>query len=196
MYIDPVGQFVEEDGDLFNLEKLRARQMELGDYKKAHEGLVICCHDIFVVYDGRVLLVRRDNKPAKGILWPLGGRLQRGVDVEESLAMKTKQESGLSIDDISFLGVERTMFESDPFGHGKGTDTVNLVYSARGVGSVRLDGMHIEPTLVSRSDYLNMRQRRPSPFHPYVEKYMDKLWLGNIPKNLVPDGKIPDFWIN
>jgi len=46
-------------------------------YAKAHEGLVIVCHDIFVGFDNGILLVRRNNAPAIDMLFPLGGRVLR-----------------------------------------------------------------------------------------------------------------------
>ena len=138
-------------------------------YAKAHEGLVIVCHDIFVGFDNGILLVRRNNVPAKDLLWPLGGRVLRGVPIVESLKQKVFTEANLIISDVKELGFARTFFNSEPFGHGHGTDTINFVYSGRSNSSIRLDDLHTQPTIVSCEDYSKIR----SDLHPYVSDFMD-----------------------
>jgi ADP-ribose pyrophosphatase YjhB (NUDIX family) len=136
----------------------------------AHRTMCFACHDVLVRVDGKYLLVNRDNDPAKDILWPLGGRILRGVSTEESLRTKVRNEAGLELANIRFLGVARTLFETDPWGHGKGTDTLNLMYVADGEGSMRLDQLHSEPRWVSMDDFETLRES----LHPYVVELFEK----------------------
>ena len=152
-------------------DRLTAKLLHLPDYQVAHEGLVIPCHDAVIKYDDGFLLVNRKNHPAKDMLWFLGGRIQRGISTEDSLRDKIRAESGLELDKIAYLGTARTFFQTDPFGHGRGTDTINLVYLANGYGNLNLDGLHEEPTIVTSGDYLNLRDS----LHPYVRDFMDKV---------------------
>lgn len=152
------------------LEKLQAKPMPVGAYKIAHEHLVIACHDVFIEYQKGLLLVTRDNDPVKNILWPVGGRITRGVSIEKSLHAKAKQECNLELKHITFLGCARTLFATDPFGHGHGTDTINFVYLARGQGKLKLDKLHKEPIIVRPENYT---QKFRKLLHPYVRDFMD-----------------------
>jgi ADP-ribose pyrophosphatase YjhB (NUDIX family) len=133
--------------------------LPLEEYNKAHRSLVIACHDVFIAYQEGILLAYRENVPAKSQLFPVGGRLLKNLPAEESLKLKARQECGLEISDIHFLGVGRTVFPDDPFGHGQGTDTINLVYFAQGAGNIRLDSQHSRFLLVTREMFTPEFQR-------------------------------------
>ena len=152
-----------------DINKLKAGLMDEDSYRKAHQGLVIPCHDVFIEYQGGILLVKRLNFPLKGILWPLGGRIKRGVSIEDSLREKVLDEANLEVDDLIELGHARTYFKTDPFCHGKGTDTINFVYFCRGKGSLKLDELHEEPTIVLPGDYKSYRNY----LYSYVRDFMD-----------------------
>lgn len=158
---------------MVDIVQLEAKPMKLINYKKAHEGLVISCHDVFVEYQNGILLVRRLNNPAQDILWPLGGRIERGISTEDSLKKKTWEESGLDINSLIELGVARTYFKTDPFNHNKGTDTLNIAYFAKGKGELNLDKLHEKPTIISPENYQLIRNE----LHPYVRDFMDKAIL-------------------
>lgn len=161
-------EYAVEDGPV-DASKLEAGFMERESYTLAHQGLIIPCHDVFVQYDGGILLVRRKEHPAQGLLWPLGGRIQRGVATEESLRRKVSDESGLALEDLTVLGWGRTFWKTDPFGHGKGTDTINIVYFGRGKGELALNSAHENPTVVFPVHYGSLRDG----LHPYVQDFMD-----------------------
>jgi hypothetical protein len=81
------------------------------------------------------------------------------------------KESGLELTSLTFLGVARTLFETDPLGHGKGTDTLNLMYLGEGKGNIQLDKLHKTPTLFTKEQYL---QDLHLHLHPYVVEMLDK----------------------
>ncbi len=116
-------------------------------------------------------MVVRDNVPAKGILWPIGGRIERGVPTEESLRRIVKRETSLDLSGhLSDLGSRRTYFQTDPFGHGHGTDTINERFYGKAEGKLKLDDMHISPILVREEDYTDKFRLS---LHPYVRNFMD-----------------------
>jgi len=160
-----------EGGGNVDLSRLRANRMSLPNYSLAHQHLPIVCHDVFIRYGGGVLLVVRDNHPHKGELWPLGGRIERGFSTEDSLRMIVRRESRLELEDISMIGSIRIFAGTDPFSHGKGTDCPAFVYSATGIGKLRLDSLHKDPTIVTPERYDKIRDS----LHPYVRDFMDLL---------------------
>ena len=157
-----------ENGEV-DIKQLKAETMDKKSYSAAHEGLVIPCHDIFVEYNHGILLIERLNFPAKGILWPLGGRILRGLSTEDSSKDKVLVEAGLLLEDLIELGHARTYFKTDPFGHGKGTDTINIIFFGRGKGQLALDRMHEKPRIIYPENYDNIK----SELHPYVRDFMD-----------------------
>lgn len=144
---------------------LQAELLPQDTYAAAHSGLVICCHDVLIVQDGAYLLIRRKNHPAKDILWPIGGRLLRGLSNEESLRRRVRRECQLELSDLRYLGTARTLFHTEPFGHGRGTDTLNLMYVAQGHGTLRLDDLHEAPTWLRPEE---LTQSFLMDLHPYV----------------------------
>ncbi len=163
-----------EDDNLVDLKKLQEDGSFRDKYPEAHRSLIIACHDVFIKYDdginSGILLLTRENLPVKGVLWPVGGRILRGVPAEESLREKARLECGLELDGIEYLGSARTFFETDPFGHGKGTDTLNLIYYAKGKGKLKPDSLHSKPVLVSARDYTSEFR---AGLHPYVRDFLD-----------------------
>lgn len=137
-----MNDYLYEHGKKVDLKKLVSGFMPTDLFKQYHRDSVISCHDIFVQYNGGILLVKRKGDPAKGNLWPLGGKMDKGVPTEESLRDKVREESGLELYDLADLGHDRTFFNTDPFGHGHGTDSVNIVYFGRGKGSINLNKLH------------------------------------------------------
>ena len=164
-------EYAVEDGRKVNVQKLTAPLLSREVYARTHQSLPIACHDVFIEYQGGILLIVRGNLPAKNILWVMGGRISRGIPILDSLKKKVKEECGLEIDRIVELGSARTLFKTDPFGHGKGTDTVNWVYFARGKGKLKLDSLHTKPIIVKLADYTPAFRKS---LHPYVRDLMDK----------------------
>lgn len=162
-----------------NNKKIKLRNLEAGfmdsvEYQSAHEQLIITCHDVFIEYGKGFLLVNRDNFPAKDVLWPIGGRALRGVSFEDSLKEKVKEECGLDIINLQYLGSARTLFKTDPFGHKKGTDTFNAIYYAKGEGILSLDKLHSKSIIVAASNYSKLYKDK---LHPYVKDFLEKAML-------------------
>ena len=146
--------------------------MESGDYLKAHQNIPILCHDVMINYQRGILLVVRDAVPAKGILWCLGGRVARGMPLEESLRKRIRGECGLELNNLEMLGFTRHFWKTDPFGHGRGADTPNILFYGEGEGEIKLDKLHKEPLIVKPSDYTPSFRKS---LHPFIQDAMDEV---------------------
>ncbi len=164
-------EYTIENGSVVELPPIQASSLNREDYSQAHEYLPIPCHDVVIEHNGKLLLVVRDNFPAKDEYWVIGGRIQRGIPILESLRKKVKAECGLTIHQIDELFSARTFFRTDPFGHGKGTDTVQWAFFARGKGTLKLDHLHKKPTFIGIKEYTPAFRQK---LHPYIRDLMDE----------------------
>lgn len=115
-------------------------------YRRIHEEMPILCVDLVIVHRGKVLLIKRKLEPDAGRFWIPGGRLLKNEAVQLALRRLAVNEVGLVVEPTSFLDYLDCYFEADPFGHGKGTHTVSLVFRCEIVPKtnekVRLDENH------------------------------------------------------
>ena len=162
--------YAYENDKKVDLEKLKAGFIEEEDYIKAHKNLPIVCHDVFIKYENGIVFVKRNNFPAKNIPWILGGRIQRGVPLEESLKQTIKKECGLDLKNIQILGMGRHFWETNPFEHEKGTDTPTLAFFAEGEGELKLDDLHEKPEIITKEKYTGEFRK---VLHPYIRDFMD-----------------------
>jgi colanic acid biosynthesis protein WcaH len=163
-------EYAEEKGTVNKSSLITQGQMPLEEFQKAHQYLPLVCHDIMLEYQGGILLVTRNNPPGNGFLWPIGGRVQKGKSIEESLQEKVKAESNLEIEDLVEIGHARTYFRTDPFSHGKGTDTFNFMFLGKGKGELSLDSLHSDPMIVKKKTYTKEFKRE---IHSYVRYFMN-----------------------
>lgn len=168
-----VREYFSEEGKRVNLKKLEYPKKGEGIYVKAREVLVRGCNDIFVEYNGGILLVVRDNTPAKGELWPIGGGIEKGIPLIRSIRKKVREECGLKLRDIKFLGISRHFWNSSPKGGSKGADELSLAYFAKGQGHLKLDKVHKKSIIVTPKKYPKLRKS----LHPWVRDFMDKAIL-------------------
>jgi hypothetical protein len=140
-------------------------------FERVHANTVMACHDVIIQYAGGALLVKREEAPGRGMLWPIGGRIARGKNTEESLRDKVREECGLELSDIVFLDATRVLLESEPFGHGKGYDAIGLRYFAIGKGNIRLNNLHSDPVIIMPQD-INDRTMRELGLHAYVRDFL------------------------
>jgi len=135
-------------------------------YHKIHKILPIVCVDIVVRRGDTILLVKRGVEPEKGSWWFPGGRLYRGESSSSAAIRVVKSETGLFLTELCLLGFDETIFEADPFEHGCGTHTINIIYRAIPEGVISLDCNHIEHRWVQYERIL------VSNYHKYVKKFV------------------------
>ncbi len=165
-------EYAYENGEPVDVTKLRAGFMEQKDYQEAHKNLPILCHDIMINYRGGILLVVRDAVPAKDILWCLGGRVLRGMPLEESLRQRVRGGCGLELKDLEMLGIIRHYWTTDPFGHGRGSDTPSILFYGLSEGEIALDKFHKEPKIITPSEYTESFR---NSLHPFIRDALDEV---------------------
>ncbi len=85
---------------------------------------------IIVDSEGRVLVMKRNNEPAKGRYWFPGGRIKLGQSLEEALKEQTEEETGLEWSDLKVLKVASV--DSSIF---KNRHTVNINFLLKKVSN-------------------------------------------------------------
>lgn len=99
-------------------------------YSKFVELMPITCVDVLIHDDdGHILLVKRNQDPAKDEWWIVGGRLLKEETMLEAAVRKAKEEVMLDVEVEKFIGVYDKFFNTSIQGHP--THTVCIVFLAR-----------------------------------------------------------------
>jgi 8-oxo-dGTP diphosphatase len=96
-----------------------------GDDLKCTRPLTV---DGIILYDNKLVLVRRGNEPFKGRLALPGGFVEKDETVEQAVVRETKEETGLDTEIVRLIGVY-----SDPGRDPRGP-TVSVCYRLRVTG--------------------------------------------------------------
>jgi len=81
-----------------------------GDYEKILEVLPILCVDCVISHNGKCLLLRRINEPAKGQYWFPGGRVNKNEKIKDASLRKAREEVSLECRFEKIISIEETMF--------------------------------------------------------------------------------------
>lgn len=109
-------------------------------YEQILENMPVCCVDMVVHRDGKVLLVYRKNEPEEERWWVPGGRILKGERLDEAVKRKIKEEVGLDVIDIKFIGIQEYFSDKTVFENVKtGTHCIVGVYLVEVNGEVKLD---------------------------------------------------------
>jgi 8-oxo-dGTP diphosphatase len=87
--------------------------------------------DALIIYEGKLVLVKRKNAPYQDRFALPGGFVEVGETVEKAVAREAKEETGLDIEIIKLQGVYSDP-SRDPRGH-----TVTICFLAKGSGNLK-----------------------------------------------------------
>jgi 8-oxo-dGTP diphosphatase len=87
--------------------------------------------DALIIYEGKLVLIRRKNPPFENHFALPGGFVEVGETVEEAAIREAKEETGLDIKLLKLLGVYSDP-SRDPRGH-----TVSVCFLAIGRGNLK-----------------------------------------------------------
>ena len=139
-------------------------------YTDIHQHMPIICVDIVIYYNESILLIKRSVEPAKDEWWFPGGRLLKLERLRNAPERIVKKETNLEITQLSYIGFDETVFDTDPFGHGEKTHTINHVYSARirekGMLKLALDQDH------SACRWMPLKHIYTGNYHDYIKKFV------------------------
>ncbi|OAG27016.1 GDP-mannose mannosyl hydrolase [Thermodesulfatator autotrophicus] len=119
--------------------------------------------------EGKILVGRRKNPPAKGFLFVPGGRIFKNETIEEAFRRITFQELGKEIDAASanFWGVYEHFYKDSFFGDEFSTHYVVLAYKLKVTDSLPLlNSQHSEYLWLRIEELLNRKD-----VHVYAKAY-------------------------
>ena len=96
-------------------------------YKKIAKSVPIFCVDLLIQNGEDFLLVKRRQPPLKGEYWIVGGRVLIGEDPIDAARRKAKEEVGLDLDGVTFVGYMSDVFNKNSF-ESTEYHTVSLVF--------------------------------------------------------------------
>jgi colanic acid biosynthesis protein WcaH len=83
-------------------------------YQQILENMPIACVDIAIVANGAVLLVVRNDAPAKGQWWVPGGRVLKGEMMKDAAVRKAREEVGVECHVGPIIHTAETIFPDGP----------------------------------------------------------------------------------
>ena len=79
-------------------------------YNQIVQQMPITSVEAIIKKDNTLLFLKRNNPPAKGEWWFPGGRIRKGETLKGALIREIKEETGLTIDIVRFVGVYTRLF--------------------------------------------------------------------------------------
>ncbi|MBN1672718.1 MAG: NUDIX domain-containing protein [Kiritimatiellae bacterium] len=131
-------------------------------YNQILENVPIPCVDIAIVAGGAVLLVKREDPPAKGEWWVPGGRVLKGEMMRDTAVRKARDEVGIACNVGPIIHTAETIFPDGP--NGIPVHSINscfFMYPVDKAFKPELDDHHTDSKWVSQI---------PDGLHPYVER--------------------------
>ncbi|MBU1261321.1 MAG: NUDIX domain-containing protein [Planctomycetes bacterium] len=95
------------------------------EYRRILNNVPILCVDLLIVYNGKCLLLKRDNEPAKGEFWFAGGRIRKFESIENAAIRIAKEETNLDCKYKKIISIEETIFSKTDTIHSD-VHTVNI----------------------------------------------------------------------
>lgn len=111
-------------------------------YRKIQQSLPVLCVDVMMRFEGKYLLIKRNEEPMKDVFWVTGGRVLKGETLQEAALRKIREETGLRPYEMSMVGVYEDQYEESSLGRVPGGyHTVAVVFEAflDSVKDIKLD---------------------------------------------------------
>ena len=109
----PVPRIIDKSGNFTLNGKMNFIEEEL--YKKICISMPILCVDVLLTFEGKFLLVKRNESPLKNILGT-GGRVFHKEKLKDALSRILKRETGVNLKEtdnvLSIIGITEMIFEN------------------------------------------------------------------------------------
>ena len=140
-------------------------------YSRIVEVMPIPCAEVVIHQGHKVLLIKRNQEPAKGEWWLVGGRQYKGESLECCAIRKCKEEAGLDVIIERYIGVYDQFFEESA--QGVPLHAVCVAFLARPVGDIS------KYVLDSSSDeaIVTYGQHIPTGLSPHVKEVLAQTGL-------------------
>ncbi len=112
-------------------------------YRMMVSALPIVCVDVLIIFEGKCLLLKRDNEPAKGQYWFPGGRILKNETIAAAALRKAKEETNLDCVFVSVVSTEESIFENKQVPES-GVHTVNICcrLTTSSIDNISIDHLH------------------------------------------------------
>jgi colanic acid biosynthesis protein WcaH len=138
-------------------------------YNQIISNVPIACVDIAIIANGSVLLVKRNDPPAKGEWWLPGGRVLKGEMMRDAALRKAHEEVGVECNVGPIIYTAETIFPDGP--HGIPVHSINscfFLYPVKSDFVPELDAHHLEYRWVNAVE---------PGFHQYVQRCLQGVGL-------------------
>lgn len=156
-------------------------------YSQILEHVPIICVDLVVVKNNHAFLIKRENKPSKGVYWVQGGRLNKNELPEDAGIRKTAAELKISPDKIKitkYLGTFSTEFNDSE--QGSASHTVNITYQAEITDEPNFDTDHSDGKWFPIDRTIPRELNGKYLHHPYISHLLSLIK----PQRIFPKDKI------
>ena len=129
--------------------------------------------DLCLIYNNEILLLKRNNDPAKGFFFTPGSRIHKNKSIDQTIKDICLNELGLCIDEpYIFMEANEHFYENSFFSSNISTHYVNLSYMIilKNRPKITLDFQHSEHLWIKLDDCYDNEQ-----IHSYVLSYI--FWL-------------------
>lgn len=135
-------------------------------YRNIHASVPVVCVDIVIRQGKRFLLVKRNNKPARGEYFVPGGRVLKNETLEAAALRKLKQETGLAGRIKKSLGAA-TLFWKEGYYPGFSSHMIVFVF---------LMDIHQKTSIVldSQGSAFRWFEKIPPKTSPYIRDFLRK----------------------
>ena len=155
--------------------------LELSKFKSVVENTPLVSIDLCLIFEGKILLGKRNNEPLKGEWFTPGGRIYKNERWQNALRRIGELELGLSdvpVDKFELMGVWDHFYSNSIIDQDISTHYVNLphyiVFKSRPL--ITIDDQHGDFQWFGLSVIANDEK-----FYPYIRNYAD--WIVNRIKN-------------
>ena len=113
------------------------------EYKTILANMPIVCVDLIIINNGKFLLLKRNNEPAKGEFWFPGGRILKLETIKSAALRKAKLEVNLDCNFHKVISVEETIFDKKS-DMSTTVHTINIVckLTTDNIKEIKLDHFH------------------------------------------------------
>ena len=112
------------------------------EYREIIKKIPILCVDIILRYRNQVLLVKRVSEPARGVYWPIGGRVHKGESGEAAARRKILEEIGIKFKGkLIPMGYYEDHYTENSFAQNTSYNTLSIVFAGdlEGLPNIILD---------------------------------------------------------
>lgn len=131
-------------------------------YKTILDKMPVTTVDVVIVnQDGKALVMRRNNEPAKGSYYTIGGRLHKNETLLDCVIRILKLEAGISVgaSRLKLIGVMEEIFENSPWVEIN-YHCVNVFFKLSvndsDISDIKMDNQHSDFIWVGTDDLENL----------------------------------------